>query len=119
MNMIIDMRLRPPTKSWISKPQFKQGVPFYPSQVGFLRPPSAEERSMELLLSEMDTAGVTWGVSMGRRSASSRMRSCASLSIDIPSASSPLPASTCARDLMKWLQKLLDASLGLASSECR
>ncbi len=67
--MIVDMRLRPPTKSWISKPQFKQGVPFYPSRVGFPRPPSAEQRSLDLLFSEMDTAGITWGVAMGRHSA--------------------------------------------------
>jgi predicted TIM-barrel fold metal-dependent hydrolase len=67
--MIVDMRLRPPTKSWISKPQFKQGVPFYPSRVGFPRPQSAEQRSMALLLSEMDEAGITWGVAMGRKSA--------------------------------------------------
>ncbi|HZP79207.1 MAG TPA: amidohydrolase family protein [Pseudolabrys sp.] len=67
--MIVDMRLRPPTKSWIDKPQFKKGVPFYPSRVGFPRPPSAEQRSMKLMLEEMDTAGITWGVAMGRHSA--------------------------------------------------
>ena len=67
--MIVDMRLRPPTASWISKPQFKQGVPFYPSRVGFPRPPSAEQRSLDLMFSEMDEAGITWGVAMGRHSA--------------------------------------------------
>jgi len=67
--MIVDMRLRPPTASWISKPQFKQGVPFYPSRVGFPRPPSAEQRSMKLMFEEMDTAGIQWGVAMGRASA--------------------------------------------------
>jgi len=67
--MIVDMRLRPPTASWISKPQFKQGVPFYPSRVGFPRPLSAEQRSIDLLFSEMDAAGITWGVVMGRHSA--------------------------------------------------
>jgi len=67
--MIVDMRLRPPTKSWITKPQFKQGVPFYPSRVGFPRPPSAETRSMDLMFKEMDIAGIKWGVAMGRHSA--------------------------------------------------
>lgn len=67
--MIVDMRLRPPTKSWITKPQFKQGVPFYPSRVGFPRPPSAELRSMDLMFEEMDAAGIKWGVAMGRHSA--------------------------------------------------
>ena len=67
--MIVDMRLRPPTKSWISKPQFRQGLSFYPSRVGFPRPPSAEQRSVSLMFSEMDTAGITWGVAMGRQSA--------------------------------------------------
>jgi hypothetical protein len=67
--MIVDMRLRPPTKSWISKPQFRQGLSFYPSRVGFPRPPSAEQRSVDLMFSEMDTSGITWGVAMGRQSA--------------------------------------------------
>ncbi len=67
--MIVDMRLRPPTKSWIEKPQYKKGVPFYPSRVGFPRPPSAEQRSMSLMFEEMDQAGITWGVAMGRHSA--------------------------------------------------
>jgi hypothetical protein len=67
--MIVDMRLRPPTASWITKPQFKQGVPFYPSRIGFPRPPSAEQRSMSLMLEEMDAAGIKWGVAMGRHSA--------------------------------------------------
>lgn len=67
--MIVDMRLRPPTRSWIEKPQFKKGVPFYPSRVGFPRPPSAELRSMDLMFEEMDKAGITWGVAMGRHSA--------------------------------------------------
>ena len=67
--MIVDMRLRPPTASWVTKPQFKKGVPFYPSRVGFPRPPSAEQRSMPLMFEEMDAAGIKWGVAMGRHSA--------------------------------------------------
>lgn len=67
--MIVDMRLRPPTRTWIAKPQYKQAVTFYPSRVGFPRPPSAEQRSMPLLLQEMDQCGIRWGVAMGRQSA--------------------------------------------------
>lgn len=67
--MIVDMRLRPPLPSWIDKAQFTKGNEFYPSRIGFPRPPSAEQRSVPLLLEEMDTAGIRWGVVMGRQSA--------------------------------------------------
>lgn len=67
--MIVDMRLRPPLESWTNKPQFSKGNQFYPSRIGFPRPPSAEQRSMALLIEEMDTAGIQWGVVMGRQSA--------------------------------------------------
>lgn len=66
---IVDMRLRPPTKSWVSKPQYKEGVPDHPTRIGFPRAPSAEKRSMKLLLQEMDQAEIRWGVAMGRHSA--------------------------------------------------
>jgi len=69
MSMIVDMRLRPPTPSWVGKPQFAVGAPHYPSRIGFPRPPSAERRSMELLIGEMNEAGIRWGVMMGRASA--------------------------------------------------
>ena len=67
--MIVDMRLRPPIPEWTDKAQFRKGVEFYPTRVGFPRPPSAEERSIPLLLQEMDEAGIRWGVVMGRQSA--------------------------------------------------
>ena len=69
--MIVDMRLRPPLKSWVDKPQFKSGsqAGYYPSRIGFPRPPSAEQQSIDLLVEEMDAAGVQWGVIMGRQSA--------------------------------------------------
>ncbi|MSP67936.1 MAG: amidohydrolase [Alphaproteobacteria bacterium] len=67
--MIVDMRLRPPIPSWVDKPQFRSGQPHYPSRIGFPRPPSAEQRSLPLLLAEMDQAGIRWGVIMGRQSA--------------------------------------------------
>lgn len=66
---IVDMRLRPPIAAWTDKAQYRKGGEFYPSRIGFPRPPSAEQRSMDLLLQEMDEAGVTWGVIMGRQSA--------------------------------------------------
>ena len=65
--MYIDMRLRPPLPTWIGKANFAKGI-FYPVRIGFDRPPSAEARSMELLLSEMNGAGVEYGVIMGRQS---------------------------------------------------
>jgi len=63
----IDMRLRPPLPSWIGKANFAKGI-FYPVRAGFEWPPSAEERSMELLLREMDDAEIEYGVIMGRQS---------------------------------------------------
>lgn len=63
------MRLRPPLPSWVGKPQFKQGVPHYPTRIGFPRPPSAEQRSMPLLFDEMARSRIRWGVIMGRASA--------------------------------------------------
>jgi uncharacterized protein len=68
---IVDMRLRPPSKSWVTKPQYKAtspDTPVTPPRMGFPRPRSAEERSMGLLLQEMDQAGIKWGVAMGRQS---------------------------------------------------
>lgn len=67
--MIVDMRLRPPIPSWVGQAQFSKGGEYYPSRIGFPRPPSAEERSMPLLMEEMEQAGVTTGVVMGRKSA--------------------------------------------------
>lgn len=67
--MIVDMRLRPPLKSWVDKPQFQSGAKYYPSRIGFPRPPSAEQQSIDLLIQEMDAAGIQWGVIMGRQSA--------------------------------------------------
>ncbi len=63
----IDMRLRPPLPSWVGKANYAKGI-FYPVRIGFDRPPSAEARSIDLLLSEMDEAGVEFGVVMGRQS---------------------------------------------------
>lgn len=65
--MYIDMRLRPPLPSWVSKANFAKGI-FYPVRIGFDRPPSAEARSIDLLLREMDEASIEYGVIMGRQS---------------------------------------------------
>ena len=65
--MYIDMRLRPPLPTWVGKANFAKGI-FYPVRIGFDRPPSAEARSMDLLLSEMDEANIEYGVIMGRQS---------------------------------------------------
>ena len=66
--MIMDMRLRPPLPTWIKQAQFEIGNHYYPTRKGFLRPPSAEKRSLPLLLQEMDAAGISLGVVMGRQS---------------------------------------------------
>jgi len=65
--MHIDMRLRPPLTSWIDKPNFARGN-FYPVRIGFERPPSAEARSIDMLIAEMDAAHIEYGVIMGRQS---------------------------------------------------
>lgn len=65
----IDFRLRPPLRSWQDKPQFRRDLPYSGTRIGFPRPPSAEHLSVELLMEEMDTAVIRWGVIMGRQSA--------------------------------------------------
>lgn len=64
----VDMRLRPPLPTWVSKAQFNFDPQAVYQQSGFRLPPSALARSMELLLREMDEAGVEWGAIMGRQS---------------------------------------------------
>ena len=66
---IVDMRLRPPLESWTDKPQYKEDSSAYiPTRIGFPRAPSAVNRSIGLLLQEMDEAEIQWGVIMGRKS---------------------------------------------------
>ena len=64
--MIIDMRLRPPLKSWKKTAQFTEGTGYYPSRMGFSRPPSVKSQLVEDLLKEMTEADVL-GVIMGRQ----------------------------------------------------
>ncbi len=66
---IIDMRLRPPLKSWVKTAQFAEGTAYYPTRHGFPRPKSVKTQAMQDLLDEMDEARITWGVIMGRQSA--------------------------------------------------
>ena len=66
---IIDMRLRPPLKSWVKTAQFTEGTAYYPTRHGFPRPKSVKTQAMQDLLDEMDEARITWGVIMGRQSA--------------------------------------------------
>ena len=66
---IIDMRLRPPLKSWVKTAQFTEGTAYYPTRHGFPRPKSVKTQAIQDLLDEMDEADITWGVVMGRQSA--------------------------------------------------
>ncbi|MGE0852693.1 MAG: amidohydrolase family protein [Hyphomicrobiaceae bacterium] len=63
---IIDMRLRPPIPEWTAGNTFKTAM-YYPRRVpGFPGARSAWTESMDELFKEMDEAGVTYGVVMGR-----------------------------------------------------
>ena len=64
--MIIDMRLRPPLKSWKTTAQFTEGTGYYPSRMGMPRPPSVKSQSVDDLLKEMKEADIL-GVIMGRQ----------------------------------------------------
>ena len=67
---IIDFRLRPPAGGFLSMLLYSDGPrrDRLTRQHGFEPAPSAVERSMPLLLAEMDRAGVTTGVVIGRNS---------------------------------------------------
>jgi predicted TIM-barrel fold metal-dependent hydrolase len=64
---IVDMRLRPPLKSWVKQLQFSRGDDYY-KNLGYERPASTRTQSLADLLKEMDHADVQWGVIMGRQS---------------------------------------------------
>jgi predicted TIM-barrel fold metal-dependent hydrolase len=66
--MIVDMRLRPPLASLLETPLFKSGSQSSTSHPDFPKAPSAQAQSPELLLREMDQAGIGLGVVMGRQS---------------------------------------------------
>lgn len=69
---IIDFRIRPPFKDFLGTAMYagaarRDGIT---RAIGFEPSPAAERQSVELLISEMDTAGVTCGVVVGRNSGS-------------------------------------------------
>lgn len=68
--MVVDMRLRPPLRTWVSKQQFAISKPgtYRPTEMGYTRPPSVAARSFDLVFKEMDEAGIELGVIMGRQS---------------------------------------------------
>jgi predicted TIM-barrel fold metal-dependent hydrolase len=72
--VILDFRVRPPYKSFLSCHIFRPRAPIDdPARVGALRMdldpmPSFEERSWERFLAEMDDAGIDRAVVMGRQS---------------------------------------------------
>ena len=63
---IIDMRLRPPIPEWVEGPTFDTAMWYPRNTTPMLGASSAWEASMDLLFDEMDEAGVTLGVIMGR-----------------------------------------------------
>src|SRR5688572_20415439 len=65
---VIDFRLRPPLLGFKDLIMYSQGErrDRLTRQHGMEPAPSAQQQSMELLLKEMDEAGVTLGVVMGR-----------------------------------------------------
>lgn len=68
MKGIVDMRLRPPLKAWVEGPTFKTAM-YYPRKVpNFPGSRSAWTESLAALFDEMDEAGISTGVVMGRAS---------------------------------------------------
>src|ERR1035437_6186514 len=65
---IVDMRVRPPLPTWVKTAHFARGKDYY-SRHQFTKPKSAEAKSVDMLVSEMDDAGVEYAVVMGRQSA--------------------------------------------------
>jgi predicted TIM-barrel fold metal-dependent hydrolase len=63
----VDMRLRPPLRSWVGQLQFQRDDTYY-RNLGYEMPASVRTRSLDDLLAEMDAADIEWGVIMGRQS---------------------------------------------------
>ncbi|WP_026437786.1 amidohydrolase family protein [Acidovorax sp. JHL-9] len=66
--MIVDFRLRPPVGGFLDTLMYSAGErrDGFTRTVGFEPSPAAQQQSMELLLQEMDAAGVHKGVVVGR-----------------------------------------------------
>ncbi len=65
---IIDMRLRPPVKAWTKGSVFRTAMHYPRHLVSFKGARSAWLEDVNLLFEEMESAGVKWGVAMGRAS---------------------------------------------------
>jgi len=65
---IIDMRLRPPVAAWTSGSVFRTAMHYPRHLVSFKGARSAWLEDVNLLFEEMDSAGVRYGVAMGRAS---------------------------------------------------
>jgi predicted TIM-barrel fold metal-dependent hydrolase len=65
---IIDFRLRPPMKAFLDMVMYAniERTEHMARGIGMTLPPSVRERSFELMLEEMDEAGVQVGVVPGR-----------------------------------------------------
>lgn len=68
--LAVDMRLRPPLPQWVGSNAFKTAMWYARKGPGFVGARSAWMESMDELLVEMDSAGVQYGVIIGRASAS-------------------------------------------------
>jgi predicted TIM-barrel fold metal-dependent hydrolase len=68
---IVDFRLRPPALGFLGSKIYANAAnrDRYTARLGFEAAPSAREQSMPLLLEEMDRAGITTGVVVGRTTA--------------------------------------------------
>ena len=68
---IVDFRLRPPTLGFLGSKIYANAAnrDRYTKRLGFAPPPSAQHQSMDMLIAEMDRAGITTGVVVGRTTA--------------------------------------------------
>src|SRR5690606_9676845 len=68
MPPIIDMRLRPPVKAWTQGSVFRTAMHYPRHNLTFKGARSAWLEDLDLLFEEMDSAGIRYGVAMGRAS---------------------------------------------------
>lgn len=67
-SQIIDMRLRPPVPAWTKGSVFRTAMHYPRHCISFKGARSAWLEDVDILFEEMDSAGVRWGVAMGRAS---------------------------------------------------
>lgn len=72
---IIDFRLRPPYKGFLANRVFADRAVTgrFTEQIGLPQPASANERSLPMMLAEMDAAGIVLGVMVGRNTTLGRV----------------------------------------------